>query len=104
MASAFKFMQVPEVIAGFTKLGIIDYIVVIPILSTTSAILYLIPKTALWGLLLGTGYFGGAILSHLIGHDDGQTTVIALALLMSLGYALRNPAFAALLLGRKLDV
>jgi len=30
--------------------------------------------------------------------------IFALALLMSLGYALRNPAFAAILLGKKLEV
>lgn len=102
MASAFKFMQTPEVVEGMTKIGIQEHILLLPVLATGSAILYLVPRTAPFGLLLSTGYFGGAILGHLISHDGGAAFPAVLALMLSLGYALRNPAFAALLLGRRL--
>ena len=35
-----------------------------------STVLYLIPRTAVVGAILLTGYLGGAVATHVIGHDD----------------------------------
>ena len=61
--SAFlKLQGSPEVIKGFTHLGIpASMMMPLAILEITCVVIYLIPPTAVLGAILLTGYIGGAI-------------------------------------------
>ena len=63
--SIFKFIQPAEVIQATTELGYgAHHIAVIGALGFISIVLYAIPRTAVLGAILLTGYFGGAIATH----------------------------------------
>ena len=65
MDSIFKFIVNEEVIKGTTELGFSTHH--LPILGTLgliSIILYIIPRTEVLGAILLTGYWGGAIATH----------------------------------------
>lgn len=64
--SIFKFIQPAEVVQGTIDLGYAaHHIAVIGVLGLLSILLYAIPRTAILGAILLTGYFGGAIATHL---------------------------------------
>ncbi|MGV2981183.1 DoxX family protein [Camelimonas sp. ID_303_24] len=67
-----------------------------------STALYLAPRTALWGAILLTGFFGGAVCTHVRIGEVGsppQIVCVALGLAVWLGLALRDPGIRARLLG-----
>lgn len=60
-----KLVQPAPVIEGFAKLGYpSDVSVPIGIVLLICTILYLIPRTAVLGAILLTGYLGGAVATH----------------------------------------
>lgn len=64
--SIFKFIQPAEVVQGTVDLGYATHhIAIIGMLGLLSILLYAIPRTAILGAILLTGYFGGAIATHL---------------------------------------
>lgn len=66
MDSIFKFIQPEEVVQGTLELGFSEHH--IPILGTlglVSILLYAFPRTSILGAVLLTGYWGGAIATHL---------------------------------------
>ncbi len=64
--SIFKFIQPAEVVDGTVALGYgAHHIGVIGTLGLVSILLYAWPRTAVLGAILLTGYFGGAIATHL---------------------------------------
>lgn len=63
--SISKFMKPDEVVEGTVSLGFGEHhITVIGVLGLLSAILYAIPRTSVLGAIILTGYFGGAIVTH----------------------------------------
>ncbi len=65
MDSIFKFIVNEEVIKGTVELGFSQHH--LPILGTLgllSIVLYIIPRTEVIGAILLTGYWGGAIATH----------------------------------------
>jgi hypothetical protein len=57
-----KFMMPPQVVGAFARLGFPTTLgVSIGILLFVSTIIYAIPRTAVLGAVLLTGYFGGAV-------------------------------------------
>ena len=61
-----KLVQPPEVLQSFTTLGYNpDIALAIGILEIACVVIYLIPRTAVIGAILLTGYLGGAIATHL---------------------------------------
>lgn len=63
--SIFKFIQPVEVTQATVQLGFAEHhIVVMGTLGLISILLYAIPRTAVLGAILLTGYFGGAIVTH----------------------------------------
>ncbi len=65
-SAVMKLRRTPEVLEGFTHLGL-SHSLILPlgILELACVVVYLIPRTAVLGAILVTGYFGGAIVSHL---------------------------------------
>lgn len=63
--SIFKFIQPEEVVSGTTELGFgAHHIALLGTLGLLSVLVYAIPRTAVLGAILLTGYFGGAIATH----------------------------------------
>jgi hypothetical protein len=61
-----KLMNHPEAIKGTTQFGFpASYVVGIGVLEMVCLVLYLIPRTAVLGAILMTGYLGGAVATHL---------------------------------------
>jgi hypothetical protein len=61
-----KFAQPAPVVEGFKHLGMPERLAIsLGILELLCTVLYLIPRTAVLGAILVTGYLGGAIVSHL---------------------------------------
>jgi len=76
-----------------------DKTLLLSILELGCLVLYLIPRTAVFGAVLMTGYFGGAIATHLRVDSplSGFTLFsVYLALFMWGGLWLRDPALRAL--------
>jgi len=70
MSAVMKFVQPPAVVEGFKHLGMPESLGIgLGILELLCTVLYVIPRTAVLGAILLTGYLGGAIVSHLRGGD-----------------------------------
>ena len=84
----------------FEKLGLTNELVQkIGVLEIVLAVLFIIPRTGFLGAILLTGYFGGAILTHLrIG--DSIVFVVCFAVLLWICLGLRQPEIFALALGK----
>ena len=68
------------------------------LLELVSTILYAIPRTAVLGAILVTGYLGGAVATHVrIGEEGGAIVPFALAVLAWGGLFLRDKRVRALL-------
>lgn len=66
MDSIMKFVKPPEVVEGTVALGFAEkHLPVIGILGLMSTLLYAFPRTSILGAILLTGYFGGAVATHL---------------------------------------
>ena len=70
MSGVMKFLQPPDVTEGFAHLGWdIGLAVPLGILEIGCVLIYLIPRTAMLGAVLLTGYLGGAIATHVRLHE-----------------------------------
>jgi DoxX-like family len=100
--SAFmKFTKAPPVIEGFAKFGFPDSTLLgIGIVEVLCTILYLIPRTAVLGAILLTGYLGGATATHYRVGDPYFATIIA-GILVWGGLFLRNEKIRSLIPLRK---
>ena len=66
-----KIAGAPAMVDGLTHAGIPrGAIVPIAVLELSCLALYLIPRTKILGMLLLTGYFGGATVTHIIGGEN----------------------------------
>ncbi len=90
-------MKPQDVIDGFAHLGWPDHLALpLGILEITCTILFLIPRTAVMGAVLLTGYMGGAIATHVrIGEPCFLQAGFATILWLSL--YLRNTSLRTLL-------
>jgi hypothetical protein len=95
--ATMKIAHVPKMVEGLTRAGIPESAVIpIAILELTCLALYLIPRTMVLGAVLLTGYFGGAIVVHIIGKES-VFPVIMIGLWVWGGIYFRIPALHALL-------
>jgi hypothetical protein len=71
-----KFAHVPKMVDGMMRAGIPENAIVpITLVGLACLVLYLFPRTMVLGAVLLTGYFGGAIVVHIIGKE---TVLLAL--------------------------
>ncbi len=86
-----------EVLQGMAHLGLPDSLLMgLAILEISCVIIYLIPKTAVLGAILLTGYMGGAICSHLrVG--DAFYMQILFGIVIWFGIYLRDPRLRQIL-------
>lgn len=87
----------PQLAEGFTHLQIpVSWAANLGILELACLIVYLIPRTAVIGAILLTGYLGGAMLTHLRVGEPPVTHVI-LGIVLWGGLWLRDPRLRALM-------
>ncbi len=98
MSAAMKLSNHPEVTKQFV--GTFGYpedlTQAIGIVEIACVVIYLIPRTAVLGAVLLTGYLGGAIATHVRVHDNFLGAAIG-GVLVWLGVYLRDPRVRALL-------
>jgi hypothetical protein len=96
-----KLVRAQAVVDGSAKLGFTpDQMFVVGVIGAVCLVLYLIPRTAPIGALLWTGYFGGAIVTHLRVGDPLLTHIlfpIYVSALLWGGLYLRDPRVRAVL-------
>jgi hypothetical protein len=90
-SAAAKLAHVPKVV---TELGAMGFdgnkLIFIAILEILSAVLFLIPVTRSFGLLMMSAYMGGAIATH-VGHDQPFIQPALVLVIVWLGTWLRHP-------------
>jgi DoxX-like family len=65
-SAVMKFAKPPGFAEGFAHLGLSEHLAPgLGTLELACALIYLVPRTAMLGAILLTGYLGGAILTHL---------------------------------------
>lgn len=65
MDSIFKFIVNDDVIKGTTELGFqVHHLPILGTLGLIATLLYIFPRTEILGAILLTGYWGGAIATH----------------------------------------
>jgi DoxX-like protein len=96
---AAKLFKPAPVVEGTLRLGYSESVIVpIGIVLLVCTIVYLIPKTAVLGAILLTGYLGGAIATH-VRVGDGLFPIFfagGMGVLLWLGLYLRNPSLRVL--------
>jgi hypothetical protein len=97
MSAGMKLAHHPKLLEGWTpKLGYPESLLTpIGILEILCAVVYLVPRTAVLGAILITGYFGGVVASHLrIGEGIGP---VMLGVFAWAGLYLRDSRVRALI-------
>ncbi len=96
-SAVMKFAQPPDVAKGFDHLGwSLSLVNALGVLEVVCVIVYLIPRTAMLGAILLTGYMGGAIATCLrVG--DAYIMQFLLGVMLWGGLYLRDPRLRALL-------
>jgi hypothetical protein len=89
-SAAMKLAQTPQAVEGIGKYGLTDFIILIGVGELVSAVLFLIPRTTSLGLLLLSGYMGGAIATHMEHGESFVLPSVILVLVWVAGY-LRHP-------------
>ena len=91
LASSFKkFAHVPASVAQMTAVGFSGpKLMIVAVLELASAVVFLVPRTRSFGLLLVSAYLGGAIAAQL-GHSLPPEPPAVLLTLIWIGTWLRN--------------
>lgn len=96
-----KVLQLPVAVEGTIKLGYAPGIVLwLGLIQVAMLALYLIPRTAVLGAILWTGYLGGAIATHVRLGNPLFTHVLSptyVAAFLWCGLWLRDPRLRAML-------
>jgi hypothetical protein len=98
-SAVFKFLQPEQLVTEFKRLELsLDLAIALGIIEATCAIIYAIPRTAVLGAILVTGYLGGAILTHVRIYDGFEfVSPLVMGMLTWLGLYLRDSRLRALI-------
>jgi DoxX-like family len=91
------------VVEGTTKYGYAESVIIpLGVVLITLTLLYLIPRTAVWGAILLTGYLGGAVDCHVRAGEDWFPILfpVVFCAVAWLGLCLRDPRLGTLLFRR----
>ena len=89
-SAGLKLARLPGVVETMQKWGLGDHVLLIGAGELTSALLFLIPRTHSLGVLLLSGYMGGAIVTHMEHDEPYVMQSVILAVIWITGY-LRYP-------------
>ncbi len=99
-----KFLDFPGKNEMMEHLGIpLGVLPKVAVIEIAVALLMLIPRTAFLGAMLTTGYFGGAVFTHVRAGDGAFEILfpVILGVIMWTGLALRKPILFSLVLGTR---
>jgi len=98
-SAAIKLQHAPQTVQMFGgKFGYPENLLLpLAVVELVCALLYVIPRTAVLGAILVTGFFGGAIATHARVHDPGFVNALVLGIFVWVGLYLRDPRLRALL-------
>ncbi|HJS07225.1 MAG TPA: DoxX family protein [Pirellulales bacterium] len=98
-SAVFKFLQPEQLVTEFKRLELsLALAIALGIIEATCAIIYAIPRTAVLGAILVTGYLGGAILTHVRIYDGfAFVSPLVMGMLTWLGLYLRDSRLRALI-------
>jgi predicted transporter len=89
--SVTAWLGIPQVTQGMTHLGYpTGMLRVIGSLELLCGVLYIIPRTAVVGAIVMTGYLGGAVASHLRVGESQWIVAVAFGFLAWIGLLLRD--------------
>lgn len=106
MDAVGKFVKPEPVVTATTELGFGENIILpLGIILLASTILYVVPKTAILGAILLTGYLGGAVATHVrIGSEVFPIVLpIVIGILLWMGLYLRDIRLRSILPLRKIN-
>ena len=87
-----KLFKPLPVVKGTVKLGYSESTIIpIGIVLIVCTVLYLVPRTAVLGAILLTGYLGGAVATHVRIHDIKGIAPVVIGIIVWLGIYLREP-------------
>jgi len=96
-SAAMKFAQPPEVAQGFEHLGwSMSLVNVLGVLQLVCTVIYLVPRTAILGAILLTGYLGGAIATC-VRVGDAYLPQVIMGVVLWGGLYLRDSRLRALI-------
>ena len=96
-SAVMKLIQHPSVIEGMAKFGFPEKLIVpIGLLEISCAILYVIPKTSVFGAVLVAAYLGGATVTLVRVGDPAWLFPVVTGICAWLGLWLREPRLHAL--------
>ena len=92
LSAVMKLVKPAPVVEGFTHLGYPESLALgLGILELVCTVVYLLPRTAVLGAVLLTGYLGGAVATHVRMGETGKMFVpILFAVLLWGGLYLRD--------------
>jgi len=92
--SAMGKFTMPEMAENFTKWGLGDWRTIIAVGEIASALLFLFPKTNIFGAFLLSAHMGGAIVTHM---SNGEPFIVQSVILVLVWVAafVRNPELLA---------
>jgi hypothetical protein len=99
--AALKFAKPAIVVDTTVKLGYAEAVILpMGIVLLACTLLYLVPRTAILGAILLTGYLGGAVATHVRAGGSAFEMLfpVVFGALLWLGLVLRKPRLRALLL------
>jgi len=97
--SITKVLKVPQVIEASARVGIgASMVFWIGLTLLVSTILYVIPRTSIFGTILISSYLGGAVCANVLSHQPVFSSCFAITfgILAWLGVYLREPRLHAL--------
>jgi hypothetical protein len=96
-SAATKFSTAPQITEGFAKMGwSMNLAAILGILEIACTVIYLVPRTAILGAILLTGYLGGAIATS-VRIGESWYIQLALGVLLWGGLYLRDSRLRALI-------
>jgi hypothetical protein len=92
MGAVMDFARTAPTLEGLHKFGYPEHLAVpLGVIALACAVLYVIPPTAVLGAILLTGYFGGAIATHVRIGDPAFVAALVCGVLVWLSLYLRDP-------------
>lgn len=96
---AMKIVKPAPIVEATVRLGYPERVIVpLGVVLVVCTLLYLIPRTAVLGAILLTGYLGGAVATHVRAGEPWTSILFAVVfgVLLWLGLYLRNPTLRLL--------
>lgn len=98
LGAVMNLARMPQAVEGAKQMGFPDSAVLtIGVLALVSSLLFLVPRTAVFGAIMMTAYFGGAVATHVHINDGNWPTAVVCGVLTWVGLALREDRLRALL-------